>query len=286
MVGSRRTARINGVAVSYTVSGKEDAPPVVLLHGGGFDAVTVSWRYVLGELAESFRVYALDWPGYGESDPPRRTPTTEYYIEVLDGFLDAVGIEQPALLGVSLGGGIALGYALAHPARVRRLVAVDSYGLGSTVPGRPITTSIVGSALSTPLWWLIRRSRLLALLSVWLVVHPPNLTADLFDDVLIQLDRPDATNAWQAFQRAEFGRWGVRTNYVDVLPDLAVPTLFVHGEQDALVPVEWAQRAAMLVPTGDLRVLSACGHWAPRERPDAVVDVVHPFLVSGDDRGK
>ncbi|UPM43112.1 alpha/beta fold hydrolase [Halocatena salina] len=286
MVGSRRTVRVGSAAVSYIVSGRKDAPAVVLLHGGGFDATTVSWRDVRPALSESFRVYALDWPGYGESDPPERTPTTEYYIEVLDGFLDAVGIEQPALLGVSLGGGIALGYALAHPTRVRRLVAVDSYGLGSTVPGHPITTSIVGSVLSTPLWWLIRRSRLLALLSIWLVIHPPNLTTELFDDVLVQLDRPDATNAWQAFQRAELGRWGVQTNYVDVLPALSVPTLFVHGEQDALVPVEWAQRAAMLVPCSDLRVLSACGHWAPRERPDAVVDVARPFLVSSDDRGK
>ncbi|WP_221621649.1 alpha/beta fold hydrolase [Halocatena pleomorpha] len=284
-MGSRRTVRIGRVAVSYIVSGPENAPPVVLLHGGGFDATTVSWRDVRPALSESFRVYALDWPGYGESDPPERTPTTEYYIEVLDGFLDAVGVEQPALVGVSLGGGIALGYALAHPARVHRLVAIDSHGLGSTVPGHPITL-ILGVSLSTPLWWLVRRSRLLALLSVCLTVHPSNITADLLNDVLVQLERPDATDAWQAFQRAELDRWGVRTNYVDVLHTLSVPTLFVHGEHDAFVPVDWAQRAAMLVPSVELRVLSECGHWAPRERPDAVVDVVRPFLASVDDRGK
>lgn len=280
MIGSQRTVTLDGLRVAYTVAGDADALPVVLLHGGGFDARVVSWRSVLPALSDSFRVYALDWPGYGESDLPERTPTTEYYMEVLDRFLDAVGIDCPALLGVSLGGGIALGYALSHSERVRRLVAVDSYGLGGEVPGGAVAALFVGSeTLSGLLWDLIKRSQTLAALGVRVAVHPPNLTDELIDDALTELERPRATAAWQAFQRTEIGVHGLRTNYVGQLSDLSVPALFVHGEHDGFVPVEWSIRAATIASNATVRVLSDCGHWTPRERPDAFVDVVEPFLA-------
>lgn len=275
------------MTVTYTVAGDEGAQPVVLLHGGGFDSALVSWRHVLPALSDSFRVYAPDWPGYGESDPPERTPTTDYYIEVLGRFLDGVGIDHPALVGVSLGGGVAVGYALSHPERVRRLVAVDSYGLGGNVPGGMVAALIVRSeTVSGALWTLIRRSQTVASLSVRAAVYPPNLTDDLIDDALTELGRPNATEAWQAFQRAEIGLRSLRTNYVGRFSDLTVPTLFVHGERDEFIPVEWAVRAATLTPDADLRVFSDCGHWTPRERPDAFVAAVEPFLVRESNSGE
>lgn len=287
MSESKNRIRLDGLTVAYTVAGEEDSQPVVLLHGGGFDSALVSWRHVIPALSDSFRVYAPDWPGYGESDPPERTPTTEYYIEVLDRFLDSIGIDDPALVGVSLGGGVAVGYALSHPERVRRLVAVDSYGLGGNVPGGVVAALLVRSeTLSGTLWTLIRRSQTLAALSVRATVYPPNLTDDLIDDALTELERSDATEAWQAFQRAEIGLHGLRTNYVGQFPDLGVPVLFVHGERDEFVPVEWAVRATTLTPDADIHIFSDCGHWTPRERPEAFVDVVEPFLLSASDSGE
>lgn len=279
MIGSQRAVNLDELTVAYTVAGEKGAPPVVLLHGGGFDARVVSWRYIIPSLSDSFRVYALDWPGYGESDPPERTPTTEYYVEVLDRFLTAAGIDRPALLGVSLGGGVAIGYALTHPERVRRLVAIDSYGLGGEVPGGVFAALFARSeALSGLVWDLLQRSRTLAAFSVRAAVHPPNLTDELIDDALAQLERPHATAAWRAFQRAEISNHGLKTNYVGQLSRLSVPTLFVHGERDAFVPVEWAHRAATIAPTSDIRIIPDCGHWTPRERPDAFVATVEPFL--------
>ncbi len=274
----RETVHADETAVAYTVAGDPDAPPIVLLHGGGFDAAMVSWRDVRPLLAESFRVYALDWPGYGESEPPERSPTTEYYIGVLDGFLDAVGVERPSLVGVSLGGAIAIGYALSRPERVHRLVAIDSYGLGGSVPGGSAAAAVVRSPLLGALWWAIRNSRLLAFLCLRAAVHPPNLTDELYNDVLRQLHRPNATAAWQAFQRAEIRSEGLRTNYAGKLSDLLVPTLFVHGEHDALIPVARAVRAATVARSAELRVVPSCGHWVPRERPEELVATITPFL--------
>ena len=70
---------------------------------------------------------------------------------------------------------------------------------------------------------------------------------------------------------------GIRTDYTDRLADLAPPTLFVHGEADEVVPVAWAERAARLAGV-DCEVVADAGHLVPRERPDAFLAAVRPFL--------
>src|SRR5215472_211089 len=111
-------------------------PPVVLLHGGGVDAAGFSWRYAIGALAGSgHRVFAPDWPGYGDSDHPGIEYTIDYYVEVLSQILDALALPQAALAGLSMGGAAALGLALRHPHRVHALILVGAEGLGADVPG-------------------------------------------------------------------------------------------------------------------------------------------------------
>ncbi|WP_254534642.1 alpha/beta fold hydrolase [Halomarina litorea] len=257
-----------------------EGTPVVLLHGGGIDEASLSWRDVLRPLAAETgrRVYALDWPGYGGSDPPTDDPTTEYYIGVLDAFLDSVGVDRCALVGISMGGGVAIGSALATPGRVTRLVAVDSYGLGGTVPGGPLGALFTRLPFAALAWRALRRSRLAASLAVRGIVGPGNATPELVADLRRALDRPDAGRAFEGFQRSEVGIGGLRTNYLDRLPALSTPTLFVHGEHDPLVPVSWAVRATVLAPDATLRVLGGCGHWPPREAPDRFLGCVVPFL--------
>jgi pimeloyl-ACP methyl ester carboxylesterase len=119
-----------------TGGGDEGKPPVVLLHGIGLDAAAISWKRVVPVLARDRRVLALDFPGHGGSDKPARSYTTPYYAGVLDAFLDSIDVERAALVGISMGGGIALGRALDSPERVSRLVLVDSHGLGRDAPWR------------------------------------------------------------------------------------------------------------------------------------------------------
>ena len=269
--------------VRYAPAGPDDAPAVVLLHGGGMDAAEFSWKRAMPALADEFRVYAPDWPGYGESGPPTRSPTVDYYVGVLGEFLDALGLSAASLVGISMGGGIALGYALSHPDRVGRLVLVDSYGLGGTVPGGPLAAAVSGlPGMDAAVWGLLRRSRRLTALAVRAAVDPRNLTPEFVDDAYALLRRPDAGRAWLAFQRNEVDHHGFRTNYLDRLPDLAVSTLLVHGERDSFVPVEWATRAAALIPDAEVRVFADCGHVPPRERPEEFVRTVREFLSDGD----
>jgi pimeloyl-ACP methyl ester carboxylesterase len=278
---TERYVDVDGTRVRCLVAG--DGPPVVLLHGGGLDSAELSWRETFPSLAGRFTVYAPDWPGYGASDDPGDVPTTDYYREVLAALFEELGLRSAALVGMSMGGGVALGFALENPDRVSKLVLIDSYGLGGEVPGGYLgfvfTRLPYASELSGA---LLRRSRRLVALSLRGIVGDPDaVTEELVDDVVDALRRPGAGRAFEAFQRAEVGPWGLRTNYVDRLPDLAVPTLVVHGVDDPLVPVEWAVRAGDVLPDAEVRILPRCGHWAPRERPERVGELLTEFLSPG-----
>ncbi len=277
-----RTVVVDGTRIRYLVAGPESAasPPVVFLHGGGTDEATLSWRETIPALAATRRIYAPDWPGYGESDAPNVEFSIEYYVDVLDGFLDALDIDAPALVAISMGGGIGLGFALRFPERVARLALVDSYGLGGTVPGGSLGYLFVRIPfVSELITTLSGRSRRLAALSLrGIVGSSESVTPELVDELAAASRRPNASRAFRSFQRAEVGPMGLRTNYVDRLPDLSVPTLFVHGERDPLVPVEWAVRAGTLVSDADVRILPNCGHWPPRERPVRFNELLRRFL--------
>ena len=275
MNATSETAVVDGTRVRHFVAG--EGPPVVLLHGGGVDAAAVSWRHVLPSLAAERTVYAPDWPGYGESDAPAETPTVAYYVDVLDDLFDELAVDEAVLVGVSMGGGIALGTALDRPERVSRLALVDSYGLGGTIPAARLAAWFSNSRLSPLVWKLIRRRPRLAASFTRAMVHRPNMTPALAADVVREAGRPTAGEAWRAFQREEVRRSGLRTNYLDRLPDLPVPTLVVHGERDPLIPVEWAVRAGSLIPDAEVRILPECGHWTPRERPERLLELLRGF---------
>lgn len=277
---SPRTVHVDGgeTRLRYHVAG-EDGSPVVLLHGGGLDAAAVSWKHAVGALASDHRVYAPDWPGYGDSDPPGATPTLDYYASVLDSFLDGVGLDSAHLAGISLGGGVALSAALDAPERVDRLALVDSYGLGNTVPGGKAGTLLGGfGPLNAALWAATRRSRSLVAAGVRAATADP--PPGLVDEAWALARRPNAGEAWRAFQRVEVSSEGLRTDLSARFGDLSVPTLLIHGRQDRFVPVAWAERAAAAIPDARLEELD-CGHWATRERPNRVNRLLREWFDGG-----
>lgn len=262
-----RYVTVDGTRLHYLQAGRS-GPPVVLLHGGGVDDATLSWKYAIPDLAEDHRVYALDWPSYGESEPLDGRPSIARYVDVLDGFLDAAGVPRPVtLVGISMGGGAALGYAVASPDDVDRLVLVDSYGLGDVIPGGTGSYHLANAPFARTMAGNTFVTRAMARTALSLFVHESAVTDEFVDEVHLRLKRPNVGPAFVAFQRAEFSRGGVATDYSDVLADLDVPTLLVHGADDPLLPADLSRRAAERLPNAELEVVENCGHWPPRERP-------------------
>ena len=101
--------------------------PQSVLHTGAISTAD-TWNYNIEALAKQYHVVALDLPGFGGSDKPDTRYTREFFIAYLEAFIEAKGIDKTSLVGHGLGGEIAIGYALAHPEKVERLILVDSFG--------------------------------------------------------------------------------------------------------------------------------------------------------------
>ena len=119
-------ARVGGLRVHYKCCG--NGPTVFLLHGGASD--WHEWIMNLSFLTQHFRVYALDLPGFGLSESPNTPVTPPWFSSFLKNLMDGLNIADTHLIGHSLGGTITLTFALDSPERVKRVVLVDSGGLG------------------------------------------------------------------------------------------------------------------------------------------------------------
>ena len=118
--------RVGTYRVHYFVGG--EGTPLLLIHGLG--ARSEDWTPEMPAYAKNgFRVYAIDLLGCGRTDRPDIAYTLGEQVELIRGFLTSVQLEKTDVVGWSLGGWVALEFALRHPERVNRLVAMDSAGL-------------------------------------------------------------------------------------------------------------------------------------------------------------
>jgi pimeloyl-ACP methyl ester carboxylesterase len=127
--------QVEDFRVHYLDYGPKDSdlPPVLLMHGAG--PGSGNWYGQIAALRAIRRVIALDSPLFGLSDlADQDGHPTESVARILISFLDALGIEQADFVGLSFGGAVVLTAALQHPERVRRLVLVDSAGMGRAIP--------------------------------------------------------------------------------------------------------------------------------------------------------
>jgi pimeloyl-ACP methyl ester carboxylesterase len=124
------TVLATGQGDTFVIScGPEDGPPVVLLHGAGFNSA--AWTGDVDAWAQKNRLYSIDLIGEpGRSAGSRPALDSDAYAVWLDEVLDGLGLEQAAFVGASLGGTIALDYALRRPDRVRRLALLVPGGIG------------------------------------------------------------------------------------------------------------------------------------------------------------
>ena len=272
---------VAGLRIHCLIAGA-DGPAVMLLHGSAFDAAGVSFGATISVLAARCRVFAPDLPGFGESDPMPSGWGFAEHSAFLAPLLAELGLSRVALVGVSMGGGIALGFALDAPERIERLVLINSACLDDTLPGGRATWFGVHMPGVSALQWRVLASsqRLTRLMLQGAMPHrpaPPPI--DLLDHVTRLLRKPHAAAAFREWERREVGWHGLRTCYVDRLSSLDVPTLVLHGADDPLIPIAVAERASRLLPNARLEVIPDCGHLAPLDAPEAVTRALSDFLL-------
>lgn len=251
--------------------------PVILLHGSGPGSTGWSnFRANIGPLAESFHVYALDMPGWGESDT--QTSTTGYdHVAALIAFMDELGIEKAALVGNSMGGITSISTAIFHPERVSHLVS-----MGAPVPGQNVWSA---SGLSEGLKILFRTYREPTIENMTEVTEIMTFDSSAISDDLAALRlesalaHPEHLSSWNEAPggsplSTEYFTYGPR------LPEITAPTLVVHGRDDRVVSYEHSLRLVSAVGNSRLLLLNQCGHWAQIEHASEFNRVVREFIYN------
>lgn len=261
----------------------ESGAHILLLHGAGLDSALLSWGDVIGPLAEQYRVYAPDLPGYGQTEYKANISySNTFYTRFIHDLIQELRLEKPILIGLSMGGSIAIEYALTYPHQVKALGLVCSYGLLDRWPGHCLTYhGYVNTPLNALSYKLLAKSRFLIkqLLKAGLIYNPHNINEKLIDQIQQAAQSPHAGKAFQSFQKSEYlDRGGLKSNFMQRLSEIKVPVLILHGTHDRTVPVKYAHLAHQRIPNSELHLMKKTRHWPQKERPDEFVQMVTSFL--------
>jgi pimeloyl-ACP methyl ester carboxylesterase len=271
--GESRYVRVNGINTHYVVAG--EGHPLLLIHGLGASVAT--WRDNIGPLSETFRVYAVDMPGHGDSDKLGVDYSTDNVVRYLAQLIEILGIDKPAMIGHSISGGLGIITALRHPNLLSGLVLVGSAGLGKEISlyARLVTLPVLGSILENP---RIGGTRFM----LNNVFHDRSFASqDLVDELYRCRKMPGATSAVVRILKNTVNLWGVRKKYLllDELKRLTPPLMVIWGAQDPIMPSSHAYRASEVVPDAWVEVFDECGHWPQLEKAPAFNSLVTRFLL-------
>lgn len=262
-----------GQVVHLRDEGPRDAPAIVLLHGSNADLHT--WQPWAERLKDRHRVIRFDQRGHGLTGPARDGDySRQAFAADVERVAGKLGLTRFVLAGNSMGGGIALEYALAHPQRLAGLVLVDAGGaprlekakgnIGFTIARTPGVARLMGQI--TPRW-LIERSLRQSVSNQKVVT---DAAVDRYWELLRHPGNRQATMARFSTPQEPFAP--------AALAELETPTLIIWGSEDGLIPVSSGRWLARHIPGARLEVLEGIGHIPMEESPDRTAALLAAFI--------
>jgi pimeloyl-ACP methyl ester carboxylesterase len=265
-------AVVDGKKIHYLEKGS--GSPVILIHG--FLYHTVMWRKNIDALAERYKVFAVDLWGFGYSE---RLPSLDYgfplYARQITGFMEALGLPKAALVGQSMGGGIAVYVAAKNPGKVERLILIDPAVIPypDTIVGTIYKLPGVGEFLNLlPGDFLMKNN----LKSIWF--HDPNKVTDAYaEEVLRPLCIKGSGEALMHVLRNVLREPFVE-NEAKELARNDLPILLVHGREDKAIPLNNSRVLNKMWKNSRLAVFERAGHSPHEEHPEKFNALALAFL--------
>lgn len=270
---SRREAvfQAGGLRLHYATWGRRGPPPLLLLHGGA--ANSHWWDWVAPELARSFRVLALDFPGHGKSGWPR---PPEYrmqdFVEAVVAFAEALGLRRLDLVGHSMGGKVAMLAAARYPGRVGSLVVVDAtpdVSADGLAEMRQIGTR--------PL--RLFPSRQVAARAFRLIPRETVAPMARLRALATRSTRHRGRARWSIGPDREFFSRVVPQVAWPVLPRIQCPTLILRAERSSILSRHTAEQMRRVIPGASLVEVPETYHHLIFERPAEVARAIRKFLA-------
>ncbi|OGE84004.1 MAG: hypothetical protein A2846_02440 [Candidatus Doudnabacteria bacterium RIFCSPHIGHO2_01_FULL_49_9] len=240
---------VAGQLVNYLTNDLQDpaAPTVVFLHGWG--ASGKIWQGIMEKL-EKIYCYALDLPGFGKSELPKKAFTVADYAELVREFIGKLGLKNVALVGHSFGGRVAIKSTIAHNVAIQRLVLVAAAGFRDN------------SAL---------RSTKIALAKIAKPFVPASMRKNLAK-MFGAGDYAESGEMKQTFLNI------INEDLTEGIKNISVPTLIIWGENDKETPVEFGARMHSYIPNSTFSILPGAGHYSFLDKPEGFTRVLQDFI--------
>jgi 3-oxoadipate enol-lactonase len=264
--GNVQRLMVHGVNLAVEVQG--EGPAILLVHGYPLDRTM--WREQIDGL-DGYRVIAPDLRGMGQSDAPDLGYSINIYAADLAALLDALGVDQVVLCGLSMGGYIAFEFLRQWRSRVSGLVLMDTRATADDAEARRARDAAAALARDSGAE-AIAEAMLPRLLAPSTLAERPDVVhrvramitktpiAGIVGALAAMRDRPDSE---------------------PLLPSLAgLPTLVLSGDSDSLTPPDQARAMAQAIPGARFAVIPGAGHLTPVEQPALVLAQLRDFLQS------
>ena len=244
--------------------------PLVYLHSAGGE----SSHAALEELADSFEVLVPVFPGYGESEGIEQIDTMEDAVFHLLDVWELLGLDAPAVTGLSLGGWMGAELATRYPEKVGKLVLVTPVGLH--IDGAPIEEMFGRGAGELAEMLFADQTHPIAA-----AMHAmDDFTGDVGKQVEIPIEL--VLPMWKAMSATAKLGWDPYLHNPKLrgrLRRITAPTLVVRAAQDGMVPAAHAEAYAAEIPGARLEVVEGAAHWLPFERPAELAALTRDFVA-------
>ena len=276
-------------------AGASDRPAVVLLHGAMYDESRFIWDSMFPALSERFHVFALDTPRHGGSRPWEGELDRARLLEILEATIEQLELQRFCIVGLSMGGGLAIEYAAKHPAQVCAMALFEPGGLGDHVDWQLFT------------WLYLKTPGMLHLLSWLYVKYDLPAVEKLMNTIFTKGTKPSAPDRLARILKDEIaGKYAcherdmddwqigairpfsLRWNLLREIEEISCPTLWLRGAESKLVKQSEMERAVQLArkhgAAAELIVVPNAGHILPLEQPERANAEVLKFLIESTEK--
>ena len=262
----------------------EGSGPETLLLVHGLASNAGFWRYNISELAKSYRVIALDLPGYGKSEKGDFPYGMAWYASQIRDFIDTMQLENVTFVGHSMGGQIGIVLSILHPESIDRLVLAAPAGIEAFEQGE-------GDWLSS-------------VITIEGVVTTPEPA--IRENLSLNFHRWSPKWEWMVEERARMAKTPMMREFAyavdrcvdamldeptsDALDRVSHPTLIIYGQYDGLIPNRYLnpgfpsevfEKGAEMIPQSTLIEIPDAGHLLQIERPKAFNEALLRYLTAG-----
>lgn len=283
------------VRLHYYEAGKQHKAKgtLILLHG--FASHAYQWNQIFDELAEHYHVIALDLPGHGYSDciDGHDYDFITTLPDLLNQFLDALGLTGVTVVGSSLGGGVGQQWAWGNEERIKQLIIFDSSGCSGRIEPVPIFIEMARLPLAFQHAFILPRflDELMVTFALWRYVHPTADTISPFD--VTQFALPYQFDAQKTVARGIYGDM-IRGLSVAIEPQriyqdrqrsIQQPTLYVYSEWDKTVRPSIPKAITSDIPNSQLlwipeSEVPTAGHTLMSDTPQLALQILLDVLAS------